>query len=270
MRMALPTVSSLEEEVQKMGLPATALHDLGGDSGSSSSGEEEGRPRQKEESRRILRRALKSVRSRLRRYLESVMAGKTTKTFLEYVSIGVEATEEYRKAVNLFLDWAKKHNVVLGVAAEVDAGLVDFMNSEYLRGRPSWEGEKLLAGIMYTYPVYSKNGRAKLPRAWRSLKGWKRMVPGRTRDPHSLGLWKAVAADLVQRSRRPMAVCAMMSLSGYLRPSEGLLLQRKSLIPPAAGVTRFWSLLLFPEEELMRSKVQGADDSILLDSPYVR
>ena len=42
-----------------------------------------------------------------------------------------------------------------------------------------------------------------------------------------------------------------------------------NVLPPVAGVSEFWSLLLHPEEGLPRSKTGTRDDAILLDSPYL-
>ena len=64
-----------------------------------------------------------------------------------------------------------------------------------------------------------------------------------------------------------MAINIMISVSGYLRPSEDF--KRINVLPPVAGVSEFWSLLLHPEEGLQRSKTGFHDDSILLDSPYL-
>ena len=62
----------------------------------------------------------------------------------------------------------------------------------------------------------------------------------------------------------------MISLSGYLRPSEVLGLRKKDVIKPVRGVSSYWTLLMFPEEELRRSKTGTYDDSVSLDSEYLQ
>eukprot|EP00959_Pyramimonas_sp_CCMP1952_P143361 3001359-Pyramimonas_sp.AAC.1 len=57
------------------------------------------------------------------------------------------------------------------------------MNTRYRDGEHSSHGVKLLAAWMAIYSEYCKNGVMKHPRSGRALKGWKRMVPGRTRKP---------------------------------------------------------------------------------------
>ena len=64
-----------------------------------------------------------------------------------------------------------------------------------------------------------------------------------------------------------MAIYLMVSVSEYLRPSEGLRLTRIHVLPPVAVVSDFWSLLLHPEEGLQGSEAATHDDSILLGSP---
>ena len=62
------------------------------------------------------------------------------------------------------------------------------------------------------------------------------------------------------------SIYVMVSVSGYLRPSEGPTPQEYQ---PVAGVSEFWSFLLHFEEEPQRSNTGTHDDSILLDSPYL-
>eukprot|EP00974_Lingulodinium_polyedra_P103568 10026947-Lingulodinium_polyedra.AAC.1 len=59
-----------------------------------------------------------------------------------------------------------------------------------------------------------------------------------------------------------------MSVSTYLRPGQMLSLSSASLVPPVPGVTKYWSLLVHPEEGPSRSKTGEADVSIILDSAW--
>ena len=67
-----------------------------------------------------------------------------------------------------------------------------------------------------------------------------------------------------------MALFTMMCLSAYTRPGELLRCRVANLIKPSPGVTETWSLLLNPEEYLQRSKTGEFDDSLSLDSPYMK
>eukprot|EP00959_Pyramimonas_sp_CCMP1952_P237004 4953000-Pyramimonas_sp.AAC.1 len=59
-------------------------------------------------------------------------------------------------------------------------------------------------------------------------------------------------------------------VDAYLGPSELLSLRRGSLVPPAHGGFRDWSLRLFPQEEAKRRKVGGADDTAVMISERTR
>ena len=68
--------------------------------------------------------------------------------------------------------------------------------------------------------------------------------------------------------RRASPRLAMISVSGFLRPSEGPRFTHINVLLPVAGVSDFWSLLRDPQEGVQRSKTGTHDDSILQDSPY--
>ena len=67
-----------------------------------------------------------------------------------------------------------------------------------------------------------------------------------------------------------MSVALMLSLSCYLRPGEMMRLTASSLVPPSPCVSKHWCLLLFPSENVARSKTGTSDDSIVVDSPYLK
>lgn len=125
---------------------------------------------------------------------------------------------------------------------------------------------RVLAGVMFLEPRYSKVGAFKLPRAWRSLAGWRCATASRSRVPHPLRFWCALATDLTSRSFLSIAILVLVSVSAYLGPSEALGIKKGDIIAPARGVTPCWSFLLFREELPDRSKAGTADDSLALDS----
>ena len=66
-----------------------------------------------------------------------------------------------------------------------------------------------------------------------------------------------------------MGVSLLLGLSAYLRPSELLRLRGESLVPPSSASPN-WCLLMHPSEGAARSKTGTVDDSIQLDSPYLK
>ncbi|CAK0858685.1 unnamed protein product, partial [Prorocentrum cordatum] len=77
-----------------------------------------------------------------------------------------------------------------------------------------------------------------------------------------------IAWRLVERGSLQMAAFPLVSLSICLRPLWGM--GRRGIIAPAAGISPFWNLLLFPSQHAERSKTVLSDVSIVLDSPCLQ
>ena len=75
---------------------------------------------------------------------------------------------------------------------------------------------------------------------------------------------------MIRMRQAQMALATLVALSGYLRPKELIRLRKCDAIPPVAGVSVCWTLLLCPEEEMEPSKTGVFDDSLTLDSPYLQ
>ena len=79
------------------------------------------------------------------------------------------------------------HRTKLGEVAEDDVAIDDslcrFMTRLWLQGEQSNMGYYLLAALLFFRPEFSKWGLRKVPRAWRSLRGWRRCTPPRSRRP---------------------------------------------------------------------------------------
>ena len=138
-------------------------------------------------------------------------------------------------------------------ARETDAVMTDYFNFLFLKGHPAHRGDKVLASFVHHHPGYSRQGNLRLPAAARALKGWRRLAPGSSRNPYPLAVWAALAC-----------------LSAYMRPSELFRCRLLSLVRPTAQISTEWSLLLSPDKEGVRSKVGEFDDSLVLDSPYLK
>jgi len=216
---------------------------------------------------------LATIRSkrRVKQFLAKIEANSQSllRTPLEDAPLTTLSQARYRKSWNKFLSYLKKRDVVPEGAAAVDAALVAYFNVSFLSGEQAWQGEVCMAALCHFYPQYGKYGDLKVPRAWRALRGWRRLTPQQSRRPHPLLLWQGMCVDLIARGHLQMAVYVMVSLSGYLRPSEAYRLRRCDLIPPCRGVSETWSLLVNPAETGITSKTGTVDDSISLDSEYM-
>jgi len=152
---------------------------------------------------------------------------------------------------------------------EVDHKLVKWMNLEFFRGARSWRGERLMAALISIYSSFSRTGSRKAPRAFRALKGWRILSPTYSRVPEDWPVWCAMAIEMARDSNFLMGLGLLISVDCYLRPNELLQIRPEDILAPrqAHGT---WSIILFPQHRLQRSKTGTADDTVMLDSPRLR
>ena len=139
-----------------------------------------------------------------------------------------------------------------------------------LKKEPAHSGERLMAAMLHFLPDFGKGTNRSLARAWRCVNTWRRLCPSRSRRPHPKQTWFALATDLAGRGLLQMALLALMGLSGYFRPHEVYGLSRRCLVPPQDGITEHWSVLLFPLEDGVTSKVDSVDVPVLLGSDFLK
>ncbi|MBM3947591.1 MAG: hypothetical protein FJ315_09395 [SAR202 cluster bacterium] len=204
---------------------------------------------------------------RLRSYLRRSGGVTGWANMLESMAVTPATSRMYQEELDCFRATAEKEKWSLVTDEDIDGHLVDHMNSLYFTGHQAWRGEKLLAGFVHFFPEFGRLGKRSIARAWKALKAWRRLTPGRSRRPVALAIWCGIAVFLAEQVRVLMAVAIMLALSAYLRPSELLRLTGESLVAPSSACPH-WCLLLHPSEGSARSKTRTADDSIILDSAY--
>ena len=187
-------------------------------------------------------------------------------TFLERSSVGPATEKKYQKIVEEFLLFADAAELRLVADAEVDAGVVRWMNTRFERGRPTTDGDFLMAGLLFFQPQYGKLGGQSLARSWRALKGWRRRVPSRSRRPLPRLVWSGVIWELFRRKQELMGMHVLMMIALYCRPGELLTVRRGDLIRPMRGVSLNWSVLLHPIERGVPSKTAVFDDTLEVEN----
>ncbi|CAE7655449.1 unnamed protein product [Symbiodinium sp. KB8] len=190
-------------------------------------------------------------------------------TYLETKAVATSTSRQYQDELNRFLKFAQPRGLSLTDATRTDELLLDYLNQLYLEGHQSYKADRLMAAFLHRYPEFGRLGSKKLPRTWRGLKGYRRLTPGRTRKAYPLAVWAAIATEMKRTGYLRMGLFLLMAVSSYARPSELLRAKACSLLRPAAGVTKTWSLLLSPEEENVKSKTGDFNVSLLLDSPWL-
>ena len=212
------------------------------------------------------------TKKKIEKYLDYLMEEVSVGlSVLERTAVMKAVDKTYLAAAGTML----RHLAARGINVDVDAdetidrGIVDYMNELWLKGVKAHSGNYLLAGLLHLKPEFGRLGARKLPRAWRALKGWRRLTPGKSRKAHALAVWAGVCYVMVTRGRRRMAIFVLMIVSTYARPSSLLAAGKEHLVPPVSNVNQQWSLLLHPEELESPSKTGEYDLSLVLDSPWM-
>ena len=189
---------------------------------------------------------------------------------LERMSVTPAVWSDYKLRVERAIGYMERKQVNLEDDSSLDAGLVTYMTEQFFRGAEAHEGEKLIAGWLAVFPEFNRHGARNLVRAIRALRGWRRVAPSRSRKPLPWPTVAALAVRMIAHNRCDMAVWTLVCFSAYLRPKEAFGMQRRDLIPPRAGITDHWALLIAPQEREDRTKTGDFDDSVLLDTPFLK
>ena len=194
---------------------------------------------------------------------------KKKKKRQELLSVSGTTRDKYRAATQNFLEWSDKMKVPLATEFEFDAGLAQWMNMMYAEGHRAWQGERVVAGLLFFLSEFGKAGNKSIPRSLRCLKGWRELSPSFSRKPLTWPVWCAMAVEMTRFGHSLLSIMVLLSVECYLRSSEALSLTGQSLLPPAASAVPCWVVLLLAQENRQRSKVGTADDTVAIDSGRV-
>ena len=192
-------------------------------------------------------------------------------SYLERESVGTDVQQQYASFLKAFLKAFPRAHPTRASDSEIDAFMVEHMNLLYLMGHDANVGDKLIAAWTYQFPEFGKRGRRLLPRVTRTLKGWHRHCPARSRTPLPWIVVAMICTEMMRLDEPAMAFWVLLGFFAYLRPSEIMHLRQKDLVPPVAGVSRHWAIVVAPSEAGARTtKVGEQDDSVMWDSPEVQ
>ena len=125
----------------------------------------------------------------------------------------------------------------------------------------------MIAAWFHFSPHFGKRGVRLLPRVTRTLKGWHRHCPARSRTPVPWIVIAMIVVKMLRHGEPGMACWVVISFWCYLRPSECMRLRKKDLVPPVARVTPHWIVVVAPSEAgIVTTKVGEQDDSVMWDS----
>ena len=121
---------------------------------------------------------------------------------------------------------------------------------------------------MDKFRSFGRHGARKLPKIWRSLQGWQRLSPRRSRKPWVLPLWSGIACRLVEQGQHSVRLLVMDDgLLSYARPGKLLRMRQCDLVPPLRGALQNFSIILAAEETGRPTKVRTFNDTLELDGP---
>ena len=187
-------------------------------------------------------------------------------TALEAKSISEEQQSQYSFYLQRFKDFCKENKLPWPIRAKADETLADYFDVLYLEGKGVNYGEKTLAAVEF----YSQGLKGKMVRSRRALRGWRKLVPPRSRLPLPKMVAYGVAMRLLFQGEREAALLVLLSFDTYLRPGEALDLLKKNLVQPVAGAGtqyRHYTVVVREEEEGRPDKTGVYSSSIRLDNP---
>ena len=209
-------------------------------------------------------------RRRVLKYVEEAWDHRGAGTsLLEQQAVQEQTRRQYRDELRRWLTFSRFEDLNRVSNEAIDESLVRFFERDFFLGEQAHRGAKVLAALMHAEPRFGRRGDRRVPRAWRALKGWRRLAPGRSRRPEPLCFWAGMANEMVKKGESRMALFLLLSVSTYLRPSSMLALGPDSFLAPG-GPQGFWSLLAHPAERGVPDKIGEFDHSMLLDSAWLQ
>jgi len=188
-------------------------------------------------------------------------------TIGERESITNPVMGQYVNELKGFSKYAAVSTVTEIADSELDQKLIGYMERLLLDGVHPAHGSKLLAAVLLVRPEVGKGAKPGIPRAWRSLKGWLKITPPRSRLPAPFPIWCSVMNGFVARTRVDLAVFTLMSVDTYARPGQLLKVRSPCLHPPSPACA-FWAIQLDPEFLDVPSKTGEYDTTVELDAPH--
>ena len=170
--------------------------------------------------------------------------------------------ESYQQAVHDF-ERTMKSNLGRLSARTLDQLLVCYFDRLFLEGHGAPKGDRLWAAIKHLAPQYEHRGELVLPRSMRALRGWRRLVPQKTRRPLPWSIVCAIAMHLALAGGTGMALCWLLMVDCYLRPGEAVALECSQVLPGTrVRHMRETVLLLHPDERGIASKTGEYNESL--------
>ena len=220
-----------------------------------------------EKAKTLRRRAFSN---RYAAFVSAMVAGATMAgSYLEHLAVSEGVAKDYANRLELLMEYVNAHALPFVTDTQVEQAIVEFLNQQYLRGRPAADGEKLVAAVVFSQPKYSRSGGQALARVWKCIRGWRIVAPPRSRDPEMLEVWCGIMYVLTAMEESAMALMIAVGLSCYFRPGEALGIQIQDVLRPHRSCAGLMSIIILPRERTAVSKTGETDNNCLLDCNWM-
>ena len=179
---------------------------------------------------------------------------------------GKGARKGYQTYFNHFGRWLGSQREVLTVE-RAEVLLLDYADVLMEEKEPVRKFEKTVAAVVAEMAGLSRKDMLRLTTA---LSGYRKGFPPKSRLPIPDELASAIAVVMKARNHAESALAVITSQRGYSRPGERRKILVKDLVAPAGGEgvgLNSWSIIVALEEDLVLSKTQTFDDTVLMDYP---
>ena len=192
------------------------------------------------------------------------IAGQLTEC--ELATIQPSTAAAYSFYDDLFTEW-KRLKGRNESDATIEANLLDYLDEMMADSIPLTQAEKTVAAALYHRAVDPLPQR---PRLKRALKGYRKRLPPRSRNPLPKPIKSAIVMLLLAAGYRFEATYVEATYVGMTRPGELAKALARDLVRPGQGrgaVLACYSITIAPQERLAPSKTQTFDDTVIFQDP---
>ncbi|CAK9007951.1 Putative ankyrin repeat protein MM_0045, partial [Durusdinium trenchii] len=182
-------------------------------------------------------------------------------TSLQLASVSKECLSRYKRCWSSVKQKLLTCKGKLKATTTVDTILSRELDNLYHDGEDVSAGEYLIAAVVFFNICLKSPAMQKLPQVKQSLKGWRKMAPQRSRLPVPWEVTSLLIQKPIDKGLMGLALHMGLMFALYLRPSEGLRLSARDVVPPVLkgqGNYRHWTVVLRPEGEVKGYVKNGA------------
>ena len=142
------------------------------------------------------------------------LARNSAQTFLEQAAVSQRTATDYRFRMDIFNQFCKMNRLSTRSAKSMDDHLAAFFEQCFRDGMDLGKVTKFLAAVQDSRPELA--ARQMLPRARRTLQGWKNLDPGVSRPPLAWPLVALLAKKMLDNQQVEAAMFTLTMFATYI------------------------------------------------------